>query len=47
PVYHTVRSGDTLERIAGKYNVSVDELKNLNKGVKETRLQIGQKIRVK
>ncbi|MCX8054611.1 MAG: LysM peptidoglycan-binding domain-containing protein [Ignavibacteria bacterium] len=47
PVYHTVRSGDTLERIADKYNVSINDIKNLNRGVKETRLQIGQKIRVK
>ncbi len=47
PIYHTVKSGDTLERIAGKYNVSIDDIKNLNREVKETRLQIGQKIRIK
>jgi len=47
PVYHTIRSGDTLGKIADKYDISINELKRLNGNLKENRLQIGQKIRVK
>jgi len=45
--YHTVRSGDTLSRIAAKYHTSVRTLCRLN-GINETTtLRIGRKLRVK
>lgn len=45
--YHTVKSGDTLSKIAGKYGTSVSKLCSLN-GIKSTTtLQIGRKLRVK
>jgi murein DD-endopeptidase MepM/ murein hydrolase activator NlpD len=45
--YHTVRSGDTLGAIAGKYGTTVNALCRLN-GIKQTTLlQIGKKIRVR
>lgn len=43
--YYTVRSGDTLNKIAGKYRVSVTQLKQWN-GLKSTNLKIGQKLKV-
>lgn len=46
-VYHTVKSGDILGRIAAKYGVSIDQICRLN-GIKRTAtLRIGQKLRVK
>lgn len=46
-VYHKVKSGDTLGKIAKKYKTSVKAICRLN-GIKETKiLQIGQKLRVK
>jgi hypothetical protein len=45
--YHTVRSGDTLGRIAINNGTTVRKLCQLN-GIKETAvLRIGQKIRVR
>lgn len=41
--YYTVKSGDTLYGIARKYNLTVNELKNMNKLTNNT-LQIGQKL---
>lgn len=43
---YTVKSGDTLAAIAAKYNISVDELKNLNH-LSNDDLRIGAKIAVK
>lgn len=46
-VYHKIKSGDTLSKIAKKYKTSVKAICKLNK-IKETKvLQIGQKLRVK
>lgn len=45
--YHTVRSGDTLSKIAGNYGRSVDTLCKLNGLSRTSILQIGQRIRVK
>lgn len=46
-VYHSISSGDTLSKIAKKYNTSVRTLCNLN-GINETTvLHIGRKLRVK
>lgn len=45
--YHTVRSGDTLGKIAKRYGTSIKKICQLN-GIKETTtLQIGRKLRVK
>lgn len=45
--YHTVRSGDTLSRIATKYHTSVRALCRLN-GIKETTvLQLGKRLKVR
>jgi len=46
PRYHTVKKGETLYRIAKKYNISVDELKRLN-GLSSNKLSTGQKLIVK
>lgn len=46
-VYHTVKKGDTLSRIAKKYGTSINKICKLN-GIRQTKtLQIGQKLRVK
>jgi len=47
PKYHTVRSGDTLGHIAGKYGTSVTQLCKLNNISRTSILRIGQKIRVR
>lgn len=45
--YHVIVSGDTLYKLAGKYDTKVSEICRLN-GIKETDiLQIGVKLRVK
>lgn len=41
--YYTVKAGDTLYNLAGKYNVSVEQLKNKN-GFTSDRLYVGQQI---
>jgi membrane-bound lytic murein transglycosylase D len=43
--YYTVRRGDTLSRIAGRYHCSVKELKEWN-GMSKDRLITGSKLRV-
>lgn len=43
--YHTVRSGETLSRIANKYNCSITELKIWNK-LKTIHIRPGQKLLV-
>lgn len=45
--YHTIRSGDTLSKIAARYHTSVKALCNLNGINQNTVLKIGKKIRVK
>lgn len=46
PVYYNVRKYDTLQKIARKYGVSINQLKRLNKNLNPRRMQIGDKIRV-
>ncbi|MFM7770194.1 MAG: LysM peptidoglycan-binding domain-containing protein, partial [Bacteroidota bacterium] len=46
-VYHTVKSGETLSKIANSYKVSVDSIVKLNKGLNPNKLQTGQKLKVK
>ncbi len=45
--YHTVRSGDNLGKIAGKYNTTIERLCQLNNVTRKTILNLGRKIRVK
>ena len=45
--YHTIVEGDTLYKIAGKYDTKVSELCRLNNIQETTILQIGMKLRVK
>ena len=42
---YTVKKGDTLYSIAQKYNVSVDEIKNLN-NLTSNQLNIGQQLKI-
>ena len=46
-VYYTVQSGDTLGKIAKKYNTTYQELARLNGISNPNRIYVGQKIRVK
>lgn len=45
-VYHKVKQGETLSRIAAKYGTSVAQLKKRN-GLKGDKIRVGQRIRVK
>lgn len=45
--YYTVQKGDTLFKIASAKGVSIDQIKNLNRGLKENKLAVGQKIKIK
>jgi membrane-bound lytic murein transglycosylase D len=44
--YHTVKKGDTLAKIAEKYDVTIAELKKWN-GIKGDTIEIGEKLIVK
>lgn len=46
-VYHTVKSGDMLGKLASKYGVSIDHICKLNKISRTTTLRLGQKLRIK
>ena len=43
--YYTVKKGDTLYSISKKYNMSLKDLKNLNK-LKSNDIKIGQKLKI-
>ncbi len=45
--YYTVQKGDTLFKIASAKGVSIDQIKHLNHGLKENKLAVGQKIKIK
>ena len=46
--YYTVQPGDTLWDIAAKHDgVSIEQIKKLNSGLKENKLAVGQKIKIK
>ena len=47
PIYIEVKKGDTLYKIANKYNTTVDDIIKLNKLKKNSTLSIGQSIRIK
>jgi LysM repeat protein len=46
--FYTVKSGDTLSKIASRYDksVTVDSLKKLN-DLKSDKIEVGQKIKIK
>ena len=43
--YYIVKKGDTLYSISKKYNMSLKDLKNLNK-LKSNNIKIGQKLKI-
>ncbi len=43
--HYVVKAGDTLFKIANKYNLTIDELKALNK-ITDTTIKVGQKLLV-
>ncbi|MBU2496093.1 MAG: LysM peptidoglycan-binding domain-containing protein [Candidatus Omnitrophota bacterium] len=45
--YHRIRNGDTLSKIARKYEVTLTELKRLNQNVSDNRLKINSRLLVK
>lgn len=45
--YYTVQKGDTLTKIASAKGITVNDIKHLNKGLKENKLAVGQKIKIK
>ncbi len=45
--YYTIRRGDTFSKIASKSKITVAQLQRLNPGVKASRIQAGQKVRIK
>ena len=45
-VYYTVRNGDCLSKIAGRYHTSVNRIKQLN-GLRSDFLRVGQRLRVR
>ena len=46
--WHTIRSGDTLGKIAGRYHTTVKAICRLNKGLTaSTTLRVGKRIRVR
>lgn len=45
-VYHTVRKGETLSRIAAKYRTNVDSIVRANKISRKRTIHIGQKLKI-
>lgn len=45
--YYTVQPGDTLWKIANNKGVSIEQIKKLNHGLRENKLSVGQKIKIK
>lgn len=45
-IYHTVKKGENLSKIARRYGISVAKLKKLN-GLKKDNIRAGQRLRVK
>lgn len=45
--YYTIKSGDNLWAISQKYGTTIDAIKKLNPGINPSRLQSGQRIRIR
>ncbi len=45
--YYVIKSGDTLDAIAGRFATTVDKLLALNPGVEPTTLRPGERLRIK
>ncbi|MCQ2297419.1 MAG: transglycosylase SLT domain-containing protein [Bacteroidales bacterium] len=45
-VYHTVKTGETLSRIASRYGTTIQSIKKRN-NLKSDKIRVGQKLRVK
>jgi len=45
--YYAVRSGDTFSAIASRHGLTITQLKKLNPSINESRISVGQKIRIK
>jgi LysM repeat protein len=45
--YYVIKSGDTLDAIAGRFATTVDKLLLLNPGIQPTALTPGERVRVK
>lgn len=46
-VYHTIKQGDILGKLAGKYGVSIDQICRLNNISRSTILKLGRRLRIK
>ena len=46
-VYHKIRPGDLLGRVAKKYGTTVDSILQLNPGLDAKHVKLGQRVRVK
>lgn len=46
-VWHTIESGDMIGALAIKYDVTEAQIRELNPGLNERRLQLGQRVRIK
>lgn len=44
--FYTIKRGDTLEKIAKRFDMTVDEIAKFNKRSKNKALQIGEKLRI-
>ena len=47
PVFHTIEDGDTFGNLAVKYKTTSKKIQELNSELDPTKLQIGQKVRIK
>ncbi|MBD0317361.1 MAG: LysM peptidoglycan-binding domain-containing protein [Thermoleophilia bacterium] len=45
--FYSIRTGDTLDVVARRFNTSVDDLLRLNRGIDANSLTPGQRIRVR
>ena len=45
--YYVIKSGDTLDAIAGRFATTVDNLLALNPGIQPTALAPGERVRIK
>jgi LysM repeat protein len=43
---YTIKSGDTIGRVAKTYRTSIDKILEVNKGVNPTKLKVGQKLTI-